>query len=152
MITTKEPVVFDIELIGKGDDIFFFFGAKHLATGRTIALEGNDTATISKLITLMRNERYLWVSFNGIKFDAPVLAAVMGGRSLAEVKRMANTIIEEKKPAWMSYRDFKLEPLEIDHIDLIEVAPGVMINLKLYAARMGLKLSLIHISEPTRPY
>ena len=139
MISDKEPVVFDLELMGKGDDIFFFFGARHLATGRTIALEGNDTATISKLITLMRNERYLWVSFNGIKFDAPVLAAVMGGRSLAEVKRMANTIIEEKKPAWMSYRDFKLEPLEIDHIDLIEVAPGVMINLKLYAARMGLK-------------
>ena len=139
MISDREPVVFDLELIGKGDDIFFFFGARHLATGRTIALEGNDHQTISKLITLMRNERYLWVSFNGIKFDAPVLAAVMGGRSLAEVKRMANTIIEEKKPAWMSYRDFKLEPLEIDHIDLIEVAPGVMINLKLYAARMGLK-------------
>lgn len=139
MITDKEPVVFDLELMGKGDDIFFFFGARHLATGRTIELEGNDHATLTKLITLMRNERYLWVSFNGIKFDAPVLAAVMGGRSLAEVKRMANTIIEEKKPAWMSYRDFKLEPLDIDHIDLIEVAPGVMINLKLYAARMGLK-------------
>jgi hypothetical protein len=139
VITDKEPVVFDLELMGKGDDIFFFFGARHLATGRTIELEGNDHATLTKLITLMRNERYLWVSFNGIKFDAPVLAAVMGGRSLAEVKRMANTIIEEKKPAWMSYRDFKLEPLDIDHIDLIEVAPGVMINLKLYAARMGLK-------------
>ena len=65
MISDKEPVVFDLELMGKGDDIFFFFGARHLATGRTIALEGNDTATISKLITLMRNERYLWVSFNG---------------------------------------------------------------------------------------
>ena len=139
MITTNEPVVFDIELIGKGDDIFFFFGARHLPSGKTIQLEGNDHETLVKLNALLRNPRYLWVSFNGIKFDAPILAAVAGGRPLAEVKRMANTIIEENKPAWMSYRDFKLEPLEIDHIDLIEVAPGVMINLKLYAARMGLK-------------
>jgi len=139
MITTNEPVVFDIELMGKGDDIFFFFGARHLPTGKTIQLEGNDHETLVKLNSLLRNPSYLWVSFNGIKFDAPILAAVSGGRPLAEVKRMANTIIEEKKPAWMSYRDFKLEPLEIDHIDLIEVAPGVMINLKLYAARMGLK-------------
>ncbi len=139
MITTKDPVVFDIELMGKGDDIFFFFGARHLPTGKTIQLEGNDHETLVKLNSLLRNPSYLWVSFNGIKFDAPILAAVSGGRPLAEVKRMANTIIEEKKPAWMSYRDFKLEPLEIDHIDLIEVAPGVMINLKLYAARMGLK-------------
>lgn len=139
MITANEPVVFDIELMGKGNDIFFFFGARHLPSGKTIQLEGNDHDTLVKLNSLLRNPRYLWVSFNGIKFDAPILAAVSGGRPLAEVKRMANTIIEENKPAWMSYRDFKLEPLEIDHIDLIEVAPGVMINLKLYAARMGLK-------------
>lgn len=139
MITANEPVVFDIELMGKGNDIFFFFGARHLPSGKTIQLEGNDHETLVKLNALLRNPRYLWVSFNGIKFDAPILAAVAGGRPLAEVKRMANTIIEENKPAWMSYRDFKLEPLEIDHIDLIEVAPGVMINLKLYAARMGLK-------------
>jgi len=139
VITANEPVVFDIELMGKGNDIFFFFGARHLPSGKTIQLEGNDHETLVKLNALLRNPRYLWVSFNGIKFDAPILAAVAGGRPLAEVKRMANTIIEENKPAWMSYRDFKLEPLEIDHIDLIEVAPGVMINLKLYAARMGLK-------------
>ena len=75
MISDKEPVVFDLELMGKGDDIFFFFGARHLATGRTIALEGNDTATISTLITLMLNERYLRGSFNGLKFAPPAPAA-----------------------------------------------------------------------------
>ena len=52
------------------------------------------------------------------QFDAPILAAVAGGRPLAEVKRMANTIIERTSRR-MSHRDFKLE-LEIDHIDLIE--------------------------------
>ena len=139
MISTKEPVVFDIEIMGAGEDVVFFFGARHLPSGKTIGVWGDDQNGLDKVAALLRNPNYLFVSFNGIRFDAPILAAVLGGRSIPEVKRMANRIIEENKPAWMTHRDENLERLDIDHIDLIEVAPGVMINLKLYGARMGVK-------------
>lgn len=139
MISTKEPVCFDLELMGRGAEIYFMFGAYHLPSGKKIKIEGNTPESLDKLHGLLRNPKYVWVSFNGIKFDAPVLSAVMQGRDLADVKRMANEIITDRKPAWMSARDYQLEPLDIDHIDLMETAPGVMISLKLYAARLGLK-------------
>ena len=144
MIAKKEPVVFDLELLGSGENISFLFAAKHLPSGKTIKVWGEDQLGLDRVQGMLNNPNYVWVSFNGIRFDAPVLAAVLGGRSLSEVKRMANDIIEQNKPAWMSYRDYLLEPLGFDHIDLIEVAPGVMVNLKLYSARMGMK-SLIDL-------
>jgi hypothetical protein len=139
MISTKEPVVWDLELMGKGQDIFFMFGAMHLPSGKKIKVIGNGPSALDQIQGLIRNPKYKWISFNGIRFDAPVLAAVLGGRDLGDVKRMANEIITNNKAAWMSYRDYQLEMLDFDHIDLIEPAPGVMISLKLYAARMGLK-------------
>lgn len=139
MISTKEPVCFDLELMGKGDSVFFMLGAYHLPSDKKIKIEGNGPEALDKLHGLLRNPKYVWVSFKGIKFDAPLLSAVMQGRDLADVKRMANEIIAENKPAWQSYRDYQLAPLDIDHIDLMETAPGVMISLKLYAARLGLK-------------
>lgn len=139
MISTKEPVVFDIELVGRGEDVVFFFGARHLPSDKSIGVWGEDQNGLDKVAALLRNPNYLFVSFRGRRFDAPIVAAVLGGRPLSEVKRMGNAIIEENKPEWMSYRDFNLERLDIDHIDLIDVAPGVMINLKLYGARMGVK-------------
>lgn len=144
MIAQKEPVVFDLELIGEGDNISFLFAAKHLPTGKVVKVWGEDQLGLDRVQGMLNNPKYVWVSFNGIRFDAPVLTAVLGGRSLSEVKRMANDIIQNNKPAWMTYRDYQLEAPEFDHIDLIEVAPGVMINLKLYSARMGMK-SLIDL-------
>jgi len=144
MISQNEPIVFDLELLGADDNISFLFAAKHLPTGKVFKVWGDDEIGLDKVQALINNPKYVWVSFNGLRFDAPVLAAVLGGRSLSEVKRMANEIITSNKAPWMSYRDYLLEPLTFDHIDLIEVAPGVMVNLKLYSARMGMK-SLIDL-------
>ena len=36
MIAKKEPVVFDLELIGEGDNISFLFAAKHLPSGKIV--------------------------------------------------------------------------------------------------------------------
>lgn len=139
MLSEKEAVVFDIEIIGKGEDVFFFFGARHLPSGKVIAVSGAGPEDLDRIAALMRNPKYVWVSFNGNKFDIPVLAAILSGRSLGDAKRMANHIITTNAPAWMSFRDAGVERPDIDHIDLMETAPGVMISLKLYAARLGLK-------------
>lgn len=136
----KEPVVFDTELVGPDDGpVTFLFCAKHLPSGKAASLWGDNPEDMSKLQKLFNNPNFTWVSFNGIRFDAPIVTAVLGGIPLTQVKRMANRLIAENVPAWMIYRDYNLEAPEIDHIDLIEVAPGVMISLKTYQARLKMK-------------
>jgi hypothetical protein len=140
MITDKESVVFDTELIGSPQGpVTFLFCATHVPSGKSMSLWGDRPADMDKLALLLNNPHYLWVSMNGMKFDAPVIAAVLTGRPLTEVKRMANRLITEGIPPWQIYRDYSLEPLEIDHVDLFEVAPGVMVSLKTYQARMKMK-------------
>lgn len=140
MITTKDAVVFDTELIGHPNGpITFLFCATHVPSGKSMSLWGDKPADMDKMGLLLNNPNYFWVSMNGIKFDAPVIAAVLAGRALTDVKRMANRLISEGIPPWQIYRDYALEPLEIDHVDLFEVAPGVMVSLKTYQARMKMK-------------
>lgn len=136
----KEPVVFDTELVGPDDGpVTFLFCAKHLPSGKVASLWGNSEDDMDKLQKLFNNPNFTWVSFNGARFDLPIITAVLAKRPLVEVKRMAGEIIEANKPAWMSFRDRGLEAPEIDHIDLIEVAPGVMVSLKTYQARLKMK-------------
>lgn len=136
----KEPVVFDTELVGPDDGpVTFLFCAKHLPSGKVASLWGNSEDDMDKLQKLFNNPNFTWVSFNGARFDLPIITAVLAKRPLVEVKRMAGEIIEANKPAWMSFRDRGLEAPEIDHIDLIQVAPGVMVSLKTYQARLKMK-------------
>ena len=79
MIAQKEPIVFDLELLGADDNISFLFAAKHLPTGKVFKVWGDDEIGLDKVQALINNPKYVWVSFNGLRFDAPVLAAVLGG-------------------------------------------------------------------------
>ena len=49
MISTKEPVCFDLELMGRGAEIYFMFGAYHLPSGKKIKIEGNTPESLDKL-------------------------------------------------------------------------------------------------------
>lgn len=99
------------------------------------------------------------VTFNGIHYDIPMITAAMSGMDCAQLKALNNMIIpgagHKGLQSWEVYRQFglvdplntrawidgKLETVEplIDHIDLKEVAPGVMISLKTYGGRLGSK-------------
>jgi hypothetical protein len=133
--STKEVIVFDTEVYPN----CFLFAAKSLKSGKVVKLWGDNDAEMDHLGKLMNNPGLLWVSFNGNSFDMPIITAAIGGRTEAELKQMCDTIIENRMQPWQSYRDFGIEKLDIDHIDLIEVAPGVMVSLKQYEARLGLK-------------
>jgi hypothetical protein len=82
-------------------------------------------------------ERYTLVTFNGNKYDIPMILKAMQGATNAELKRFSDTIITRELWPWESlpligYREV---PTYIDHIDLIEVAPGDG-SLKLYGGRV----------------
>lgn len=83
-----------------------------------------------------RMGKSLVVSFNGKRFDAPLIAYAIAGATNEELKRAANDIIENNLQPWQFTDRYpcKIDP-EWDHIDLFDVAPG-MASLKIYAGRM----------------
>lgn len=131
---TNEIVVFDSEIVPS----HYLFKAKRLSDGKIISLWGDQPAHMERLGALLRNPGLTWVGFNSNAFDIPLAIAAAGGRTVSELKEMANDIINNRKPQWMTMRDYGLEfPENLKTIDLIEVAPGVMVSLKLYGGRMG---------------
>jgi hypothetical protein len=71
------------------------------------------------------------VSFNGNNFDLPLLSLAVQGADCEKIKSYSDRIILNNLKYWT----LGIDPIECDHIDLIEVAPG-MASLKIYGGRM----------------
>lgn len=80
------------------------------------------------------------ITFNGMGFDIPLLMLVLQGADAARVKHAANRIIVGHLKPWNFEKEFMvtLNPPELDHVDLMEVAP-LTGSLKLYGGRMHSK-------------
>lgn len=132
----KRYAVFDTEIIGKHQPVFLFC-AKWLDTGETVSLWKHKDGDMDKLKAVLAREDTTFVSFNGINFDAPVIwAAVDPKNDVALVKEIAQVIIERDERSWTVRDMYGLDAIEFDHIDLMEVSPGVRISLKAFAGRM----------------
>lgn len=76
-------------------------------------------------------------TFNGVGYDVPMITLALHGATNAQLKEANDDIIVRKLTPWMFYKKWGIQPLPyIDHIDTMEVAPGVRIGLKMYMGRM----------------
>ncbi len=78
-------------------------------------------------------------SFNGIKYDIPMILLAMSGATTSELKRASDELIQFGVPHWTFMERHGLSiPDFVDHIDLMNVSPGAaaMPSLKIYAGRM----------------
>lgn len=79
------------------------------------------------------------VSFNGKRFDAPIVAYAISGADCLELKKLCDAIIGKNLQPWQVANLFGFDiPEDWDHIDLFDVAPG-MASLKIYAGRLHSK-------------
>ena len=85
---------------------------------------------------LMTNEEVEIITFNGNNYDVPLLTMAMVNPNTQAIKRASNQIIEKNKRPWHFYRDEGLQEPKINHIDIIDVAPG-MVGLKIYGGRLS---------------
>lgn len=125
---TRTPLVFDVEIFRN----YLLVGFMNVETGNVRqfeAYEGKDLE-VDTVRAILR--KYLLVSFNGSHFDLPVLAHAMAGFTIAQVKKIASAIIQNNVRFWQH----GVEMPVVDHVDLIEVAPGVRTSLKAYGGRM----------------
>ena len=132
----KDIVAFDIELFPN----YFLLSFKHIETGKVISFESKGTCgTIcekdkSKIINLLRKRTL--IGFNSNNYDIPILATYLTGSWVETLKKLSDSIIKSSAPGWLTMKNFGIEPININHIDLMEPAPGVMCGLKLYGARL----------------
>ena len=132
----KHHAIFDTELLGTIKPVFLTC-VEIVETGERHAFWHDKRGHTAKLEKMLQRTDLTWVGFNSENFDRPLIAAAVMGHDEENLKIMATHIIEDQMRSWQTYREFDIDFLEYDHIDLIEVAPGVMISLKTYAGRMG---------------
>lgn len=132
----KQHVVFDTEIIGR-DKPVFMIGTKIIETGETQSFWAHRKKDLQNFIDMIYEESFTWVSFNGIRFDDPLIQLYMHEYDAKVIKTVATQIIEQNMMPWDVLRSARIhDPVKYDHIDLIDVAPGVRISLKTYAGRM----------------
>lgn len=86
-------------------------------------------------------ENYTIGTFNGINYDIPMLALAMSGASVHALKRANDNIIKGGLKHWHFWDQYphvmRLDRAPwFDHVDIMEVAPGVRLGLKTYMGRM----------------
>ena len=123
-------IVFDTELLGGR----FLFCGRVLENRNVISIWGDEPEALPRLREVL-NSGCTLISFNGIKFDLPIISAVLAGLEMSRIKRLADAIIQENVQPWQAMKMYGLPELKIDHIDLMEVSPG-FVGLKNYGARM----------------
>lgn len=145
-------VVWDIEIYKN----YFLLKFKRLSDGKIRGFEvfkgvdeNESYSTFDRQQILRIVSANTMVGFNSLKFDLPILSAMMVGWDLERVKDLCDHIIENRAQPWQLRESHNLRMIDISrHIDLIEVAPLVG-SLKKYGARLGgLKLQELPI-EPS---
>ncbi len=130
----KKLVTCDIECLQN----YLLVKFRKLSTGEFLYFEKfNDSEFNVKNILHILN-RYTLITFNGIKYDMLIIEAATAGLSNSAIYKVSQMIIEENLQPWQVRKQVGIARLDIDHIDLIEVAP-LKAALKIYAGRLHVR-------------
>jgi hypothetical protein len=123
----KPTLAFDIETFVD----YFLVAFRNIETGnvRMFEMFEGEPLDVNTLRRIVRS--YRLISFNGTGFDVPLLTLALQGADCKGIKRVADKIILNNLRHWQ----LGIEPIKCDHVDLIEIAPGVA-SLKVYAGRL----------------
>ena len=119
----KRPqAVFDIECYIN----CFIIAFKRLSDGETFSMMMTDDPgsklDVAALVGIIR--KYELISFNGNKFDVPLLRYTMTGADTAQLKAACDELIVEKLSEWKFVSKYRCPELAgLDHIDVMDVAP-----------------------------
>ena len=126
---------FDIEVYRN-----YFLALFMTEEGRTKRFEifNDDDSAFQpqKVLDLISHPDVELISFNGNNYDMPILTYAMVNPNTRAIKKSSDRIIERNVRPWNFYRDEGLREPRVNHIDLIDVAPG-MVGLKLYGGRLN---------------
>lgn len=82
-------------------------------------------------------ERFTLVGFNSDNYDVPMMCYALQGATCSQLKTLNDHIIVGGLKRWHVYESYGMQlPPLLDHVDIMEVAPGVRVGLKAYMGRM----------------
>lgn len=128
----REQLLFDIECFPN----YFLAAFASYTTGKIVYVEGTPDSPLDtqRLEWLMRT--FTTVGFNSLQYDVPITALALSGATCAQLKHATNMIIQQGMRPSDVLKTYKVKKLrDLNHIDLIEVAP-LSASLKTYAGRM----------------
>lgn len=127
----RERLIYDIEVY----ENYFLAAFTSIVSGKVIYFEMTPSTgfDVAKMLWVMQN--FTTVGFNSINFDLPITALALAGKPNALLKHATNQIILEGARPSDVLKQYKVKKLQVDHIDLIEVAP-LRASLKIYGGRL----------------
>jgi len=130
-----KTVVLDVETYRD----YFMVGIRNIETGRTRNFELYDGHPLDRSDLMKIATGCRLVTFNGINYDMPMVFLALSGAGNMALKKASDQIILRNLKPWQFEKQFGLRFPKIDHIDLIEVAPG-QASLKIYGGRVNTRL------------
>lgn len=129
--SARQEMGFDIEVYRN----YYLAGFRHRASGKVVFIESTPDGYLDtdKLEWILRN--FTIVGFNSTGYDLPITSMALAGLSMFDMKEASNRIIQYQEPWREVLKSYKVKCIEIDHMDLIEVAP-LRASLKIYGGRM----------------
>ena len=134
-LETRPIVIADTECFRD----YWSIGFKSPESGRTRLFEYYDGHPLDKRAISSIFRKSTVITFNGIKYDLPMILYAMTGATTEELKEASDELIQYGTPHWVFMERHNLSmPDFIDHIDLMSVSPGnpQMPSLKIYAGRL----------------
>lgn len=135
---------------------FWLVGFKDRVTGKKAQIWSHSTLKpeldTKRIATIVRNHRI--ITFNGARYDNPMLALAMSGASPEKLKKANDDIILAQLKFWEFFDKWGVElPEWYDTIDLWDVAPSApqMASLKKYAGMMHSKRMQEYLKDFNSP-
>jgi hypothetical protein len=127
----SDSFIYDIESYPN----YFLIAFKSLKTGKNLIFEmdNNDFIDTKKLEWVMQN--FCTIGFNSINYDLPITAIALTGVDTFSLNEATEAIIVQNQRPQDVLRNYSAKKLQVDHIDLIEVAP-LKASLKIYGGRI----------------
>ena len=128
----KQPYVMDIECYRN----YFLvkFRCLHTEQETQFAMWEGNPLNILGIEQLLKNATIY--TFNGTGYDLPILSLALTGATNGALKDAGDDIITGGLKWWDFYRKYGIQQHPVDHVDVMEVAAGVRIGLKMYAGRI----------------
>lgn len=128
---TNPKATFDSEVYRN----FTLFKFKRIDTGAIREFRQHEGMPLNRRGLLNTLKGCTIISFNGINYDHPIVSYALAGATCEQIKELSDAIIVGGMKPWEAERHFGFKLVSIDHIDLIEIMPGIN-SLKVYGGKM----------------
>lgn len=128
----KQTLLFDVECYRN----FFLIVFRRISDGKVVIFEKSERSTIDwrRVVRIMRNNTI--VGFNSQSYDVPMIFFAATGKTNEQLKVASDQIIKRQVKYWEAEKFLKISIPYLDHIDLWDTNPSVMMGLKTLCGRL----------------